>query len=195
MLDYARPRPGEAVDRAAVTVVFLRMAQRPQGPRAVFPPGAELRAEKLGLAAYRAVYDEVGAPWLWWLRRVMPDALLARHLASPEVAIHLLRVEGEVAGFFETDAGHWPDVNLNYFGLLPGFIGRGLGSALLGAAVDSVFIGATGLRGMTVNTCTADHPRALPNYLAAGFREVHRAPEVWEIPRRLGLLVPEHLRG
>jgi hypothetical protein len=52
-----------------------------------------------------------------------------------------------------------------------------------------------GLRGMTLNTCTADHPRALPNYLAAGFREVRRVQETWDIPRRLGLQVPEHLRG
>ena len=56
------------------------------------------------LAEYRKLYNEVGAPWLWWLRRVMPDEMLARHLASPTVAIHVLRVDGEVAGFFETDA-------------------------------------------------------------------------------------------
>ncbi len=171
------------------------MDQRPVRPMAVFPPGMRLCAQSLGLAEYRALYDAVGAPWLWWLRRVMPDALLARHLASAEVALYVLWAGGELAGFFETDAGHWPDVNLNYFGLLPRFIGRGLGAPLLGAAVDSVFTGAAGLRGMTVNTCTADHARALPNYLAAGFQEVRRAQEVWEIPQRLGLRVPEHLRG
>jgi GNAT superfamily N-acetyltransferase len=107
----------------------------------------------------------------------------------------VLRVKGAVAGFFETDASHWPDVNLNYFGLMPGVIGRGLGRTLLDAAVDSVFLGSTGLRGMTVNTCSADHPRALPNYIAAGFREVRRVREAWDIPVRLGLAIPENLRG
>ena len=63
------------------------------------------------------------------------------------------------------------------------------------AAVDGVFAGAAGLRGMTVNTCTADHPRALPNYRAAGFVETRRVREVWDIPRRFGLTVPDHLRG
>jgi hypothetical protein len=48
---------------------------------------------------------------------------------------------------------------------------------------------------MTVNTCSADHPRALPNSLAAGFSEVRRVREVWDIPRRLGMNIPEHLRG
>jgi GNAT superfamily N-acetyltransferase len=195
MLDHTRPLPGEATDRAVVTVVFLRMNKRPARPAAQLPAGVTLARERLGLDAYRAIYNEVGAPWLWWLRRVMPDAALLRHLASPSVAIHVLRVDGAVAGFFETDSSHWPDVNLNYFGLLPGVIGRGLGRTLLNAAIDSVFLGATGLRGMTVNTCSADHPRALPNYLAAGFREVRRVREVWDIPVRLGLAVPEHLRG
>jgi hypothetical protein len=195
MLDYARPVPGEAYDRAIVTVVFLRMNHRPVRPRAVLPPGVTLQPERLSVREYLDLYTEIGSLWIWWLRRVMPPALLARHLASPSVAIHILRVEGEVAGFFETDASHWPDVNLNYFGLKPAFIGRGLGGVLLDAAVDSVFIGAMGLRGMTVNTCTADHPRALPNYVAAGFREIRRAVEAWDIPCRLGLKVPAALRG
>lgn len=195
MLDYARPQPGEAVDRAVVTVTFLRMNIAPARPRAKLPPGFLLGPERLGVAQYRALYNEVGGPWMWWLRRVMPDALLARHLASPEVSVQVLRRDGEALGFFETDAGHWPDVNLNYFGLVPGAIGQGLGRLLLDAAVDSVFFNAMGLRGMTLNTCDADHPRALGNYLAAGFRTVRQVREVWDIPRRLGFTIPERLRG
>jgi hypothetical protein len=171
-LDYARLAPGEAFDRVTVEVVFLRMDQAPRRPLAVLPPGVVLRNERLSVAEY-----------------------LARHLASPALAIHVLRVDGQVAGFFETDAGYWPQVNLNYFGLMPGFIGKGLGRVMLDAAVDSVFAGGSPLRGMTVNTCSADHPRALPNYVAAGFRQVRRVQEEWDIPHRLGLRVPEHLRG
>jgi hypothetical protein len=78
---------------------------------------------------------------------------------------------------------------------MPGFIGKGLGRVMLDAAVDSVIAGGSPLRGMTVNTCSADHPRALPNYVAAGFRQVRRVQEEWDIPHRLGLRVPEHLRG
>ncbi len=195
MLDYARVLPGEAFDSVEVEVVFLRMDQAPNRPRAVFPAGARLSCVRLSVAEYRTLYNEVGAPWLWWLRRMMPDDMLAKHLVNPAVAFHVLRVEGELAGFFETDAGYWPNVNLNYFGLMPGFIGKGLGRLLIDAAVDSVFAGGSPLRGMTVNTCSADHPRALPNYIAAGFREVRRIRETWDIPHRLGLRLPEHLRG
>jgi GNAT superfamily N-acetyltransferase len=195
ILDYARPAPGEKTERANVTVVFLRMTHPAPRPAVTWPQGVTLARERMDVASYRALYNEVGAPWLWWLRRVMPDEMLARHLASPTVATYLLRVKGEVAGFFETDAGHWPFVNLNYFGLREAFIGRGLGGRLLDAAVDSVFSGAVGLAGMTVNTCTADHPRALPNYLAAGFREYRRAREEWDIPVRLGLTIPAHVKA
>ena len=195
MLDYARVMPGEAFDRVEVEVVFLRMDQAPKRPPAVLPAGAVLSSERLSVAEYRVLYNGVGGPWLWWLRRMMPDDMLARHLANPAVVFHVLRVDGQVAGFFETDAGYWPDVNLNYFGLMPEFIGRGLGRILLEAAVDSVFAGGSPLRGMTVNTCSADHERALPNYVAAGFHEVRRIREVWDIPCRLGLKVPERLRA
>jgi hypothetical protein len=47
---------------------------------------------------------------------------------------------------------------------------------------------------MTVNTCTADHPRALPTYLRAGFQKVRQVREVWDVPLRLGLRIPDHLR-
>jgi GNAT superfamily N-acetyltransferase len=194
-LDYSRPAAGELTDRAVVTVVFLRMNSRPKIDPPVFPPGVTLAQERLDVEQYRTLYNQAGGPWLWWLRRVMPDALLARHLKNPAVAIHVLRLEGALGGFFETESTNWPDVNLNYFGLLPDLIGLGLGRRMLDAAICSVFQGAAGLRGMTVNTCSADHPRALPNYLAAGFSEVRRVREVWDIPRRLGMKIPENLRG
>lgn len=185
---------GEATDRALVTVTFLRQAARPVVPPA-FGPGIRLLEERPSVVEYRRLYNTVGGPWLWWLRRMMPDDALRRHLAQKTVSIYVLRVHGQAAGFFETETASWPDVNLNYFGLMPGMIGKGLGAPLLAAAIDSVFIRGSLVRAMTVNTCTADHPRALPNYLAAGFKEVRRVREVWDIPRRLGLTVPEHLRG
>jgi len=48
---------------------------------------------------------------------------------------------------------------------------------------------------MTVNTCTADHPRALPAYLRAGFRMVRQVREVWDVPDGLGMRIPDGLRA
>ncbi len=195
MLDYARLAPGEPFDRAIVTVTFMRMNHLPARALLALPANATLTPERLSVGTYRALYDEIGAPFLWWLRRVMPEPQLAKHLANAAVSIHLLRVNDEVAGFFETESSNWPDVNLNYFGLRQRFMGQGLGRILLDQAIASVFRGAVGLRGLTVNTCTADHPRALPNYLAAGFLEVRRVKEIWDVPRRLGMRVPAHVRA
>ena len=75
--------------------------------------------------------------------------------------------------------------NLSYFGLLPHAIGAGIGRALLRQAIEDGW--ARGTRALTVNTCTADHPRALPNYLAAGFAKLRTVREVWHVPQRLGL--------
>jgi len=47
---------------------------------------------------------------------------------------------------------------------------------------------------VTVNTCTADHRRALPGYLRAGFKPTRTVREVWDVPNRLGMSIPEHLR-
>ena len=187
MLDYARPQPGEATDRVVVKVTFLRMDQKPPTPPPRFPEGFALVKEILSVSAYREIYARVGQKWLWWLRRMMPDDMLAKLLADPAIAIHVLREQGEFAGFFELDATSWPDVNLSYFGLAPEYIGKGLGRPLLRASVEQVFGGP--VRGMTVNTCTADHPRALPNYKQAGFRVTREIHETWNIPRRLGFSI------
>lgn len=192
---YVQPSPGEATERANVTVVFLQMLSPPSRPPTALPSGVNVRCEPIGVEAYRQLYREVGSSWLWWLRNMMSDKVLAKHLASGAVGVHQLLVEGEVAGFFELDAGYRPTVNLNYFGLLPRFIGRGLGWTLLNYAVDTAFKNASSVRRMSVNTCNADHPRALPNYLAAGFCEYRRADEAWDIPVRLGFKIPDHLKG
>ncbi len=202
MLDYTRLAPGEAADRVVVTVTFLQMPVPESRSAEVFSEGAKLVKRRLTVAAYRSLYNEVGGPWLWWLRRVMPDELLARHLDSPAVATHVLTLDGKPAGFFELERSSWPDVNLNYFGLMPDAIGQGLGMKLLRAAIDEAALmsapnraAAGPARRITVNTCTADHPRALPNYLKAGFTEIRHAREVWDIPRRLGFRIPDRLRA
>ena len=83
-------------------------------------------------------------------------------------------------------------MNLSYFGLVPHAVGRGFGAWFLRAAVDEAFRGSG--RGVTVNTCTADHPRALPTYLRTGFRPVRSVREIWDVPNRLGLVIPDRLR-
>ena len=183
----------EPVVRVGVTVTFLRLDSSPADPAPQFPAGAVVRVRPdCTVAEYRALYNGVGAEYCWWLRRAMPDRELEALLRAPAVLIHTLHAGGRIAGFHELDRSPWPTMNINYFGLLPHAVGRGLGYPFLRHAVDAAF--GFGAKAVTVNTCTADHPRALPTYLRAGFKPVRTVEEVWRIPERLGLHVPPNLR-
>jgi GNAT superfamily N-acetyltransferase len=122
----------------------------------------------------------------------MTDAAVAAVLADPAVSVHVLYAGGQPAGFFELEARPSGDMNLSYFGLMPHIVGRGIGLSFLRAAVDEAW--SRGPRGVTVNTCTADHPRALPTYLKAGFRPMRTVREIWDVPLRLGMKIPDHVR-
>lgn len=181
------------VTRVGVTVTFLRMDEAPATPAPGLAPGFQIvRAQAPSVPFYRYLYNTVGADYLWWLRRTTPDEDLAALLRDKAVAIYTLYGKGEPAGFFELDARAWPDVNLSYFGLMPSVIGHGTGYAFLRAAVDEVW--RHNAKGMTVNTCSADHPRALPNYLRAGFHIVRQVRENWAVPNYLNMRIPSSLK-
>jgi GNAT superfamily N-acetyltransferase len=181
------------VTRVEVTVSFLRMDQPPTEPAQGLPAGFQIvRAQAPSVPFYRYLYNTVGADYLWWLRRTTPDDELAALLRDRAVAIYTLYAKGEPAGFFELDARTWPDINLSYFGLMPNTIGHGTGYAFLRSAVDEAW--RLGAKGVTVNTCNADHPRALPNYLRVGFTMVRRVREIWPIPNSLNMRIPSHLK-
>jgi GNAT superfamily N-acetyltransferase len=184
----------EPVARVIVTVTFLRMDQPPAEPAPPLPPGAQvLRLAAPSVPFYRYLYDTVGAPHCWWMRRAMADAELQALLQAPGVSVHVLYLGGEPIGFAELDARGWPSVNLSYFGLVPQWVGKRFGYPFLRHTVDAVW--RHGARAMTVNTCTADHPHALPAYRRAGFRPVREVRESWDVPLRLGLAIPEVLRA
>lgn len=184
----------EPTVRARITVTFLRMEQPPQLPARSLPSDAWVEhVAAPTVPFYRYLYNTVGEAHLWWLRRVSRDGELAALLADPRVSIHVLYRGGAPAGFYEFDRRHAPEINLSYFGLLPHHVGTGIGTAFLRHAVD--FAWDQRARAITVNTCTADNPRALPGYRRAGFTPVREVREVWNIPTRLGLIVPPHLRA
>jgi GNAT superfamily N-acetyltransferase len=169
------------------------MERPPRTPAPALPPDVSVvRLQQPSVAFYRYLYNTVGADYVWWLRRTMPDQELRQLLSEPSVALHVLYRNGEPAGFAELDARHPPDVNLSYFGLMPNAVGKGIGFPFLRLAVDEAW--RLTARAVIVNTCTADHPRALPNYLRAGFEPVRRVREVWDVPLRLGMSIPDSLR-
>ena len=107
---------------------------------------------------------------IWHDRLEWSDEQLERYLASPNIAVWELETDrGESAGYFELQRHDDTSVEIVYFGLLPKFIGRGLGGFMLTRAVEEAW--SMGGERVWLHTCTLDSERAVPNYKARGFRE------------------------
>ena len=132
----------------------------------------DTRVERLSpcpVAAYRRLYRDVGAQWYWHDRLEWSDEQLAEYLARDDVTVWEMTMGGVSAGYFELQLQENDSVEIVYFGLTGEFIGQGLGGWLLGRAVEESW--TMGARRVWLHTCTLDSERALPNYVARGFRE------------------------
>lgn len=166
-------------------VTYLEMTEQPSRPGPPVPAGkiALLRAEKPGVAFYRFLYNTIGEPWLWWERRELTDADLAAVIHDDAVEIYILYVGGVPAGYVELDTRKTGEVELAYFGLMPDFIGRGLGPYLLSWSVDQAWSRDPKPSRVWLHTCTLDHPSALKTYQRAGFNVYDQETEVVADPR------------
>jgi GNAT superfamily N-acetyltransferase len=147
----------------------------PEQLRPAPPPDDRVEFVKLDAITtshYRALYDGVGDAHHWRDRRVWSGERLAAHLARSEITVWECRHAGEVAGFFELELRDDGSVEIAYFGLLPAFIGRGLGKAMLTRAAHEAW--ALGANRVWLHTCTLDSPHALANYKARGFTVTHQ---------------------
>ncbi|NHN87052.1 GNAT family N-acetyltransferase [Acetobacter sp. LMG 1627] len=182
----------EPVSRVVVDVTFLEMLHPPKLQAPDFLPGWHIELLKTpSVALYRKLHEWVGRNHCWWMRQVKSDLELERILREPRRSVFLLKDKDEIRGFFEFELQPHKTVNLAYFGLVPEAIGRGIGKIFLAQVVKLAWSGNP--RRVTVNTCTADHARALTSYLSIGFRIVGVIREDWDIPLRLNIPIPQHL--
>ena len=152
-----------------VVVTFLEMPEPGRLPAGQPLPG-DVRLQRetppAASALSSSLYRRVGGPWHWTDRLSWNHSDWVEAIDRPDVEVWTARIGEEIAGYFELqridDA-----VDIRYFGLVPEQTGRGLGGPLLERAVRRAW--EMGPRRVTVNTCTLDHPAALPNYLARGF--------------------------
>lgn len=187
--------PG-AEDYLDVTVTQLAY----QGPAAGAPLRAPVlqhpltfqRAHDPTPSFYRYLYQTVGEPWLWFERRRFDDDALRAIIQDKNIGVYVLYCGGVPAGFSEIDArpqGSKPrdTTLLAYFGLVPDFIGRGLGRFFLEATIR-VAREQFPADHLIVRTCTLDHPAALPLYQKCGFVPTGQQSTRIFDPRKAGLL-------
>lgn len=168
----------------AVTITTLDMSDpgqlRPRNP----PPGnLAVRRVTHPLPEFnRFLYTAVGADWYWIDRLAWDYSHWLAWVDRPTLETWVLYLDDTPAGYFELDMQSGGDVEVAYFGLLPAFTGRGLGGYLLTRAVQRAW--QRGAARVWLHTCTLDHPSALANYRARGFREVSTVTEQRRIPPR-----------
>ncbi len=155
--------------RSDVVITYLRQQQRPRYAPQAKPPGklSILRAEHPPVHFYRYLYDLVGRPWNWVTRKKLSDADLSAIIHDPRTHLYVLYAGGVPAGMSEIDAMRPPVTEIRFFGLAPDFIGKGYGRYFLSNAIDLAW--ATSPSEVRIETCTLDHPAALPLYQKFGF--------------------------
>jgi GNAT superfamily N-acetyltransferase len=168
---------GLAMERT-VTTTYLEMTSASQAIPFQGEPRLELhRAEIACPELNRSLYVAVGSDWWWYARLGWSRAQWLAYVDRPELETWVGYRSGTPAGYFELESQPGGQVELVYFGLLPSFIGKGLGPELLAAAIRRAW--QLRPRRVWVHTCTLDHPRALQTYQARGF-EVYESKEAIE---------------
>lgn len=192
MARWLEPGDREKVGKIEVVVNLLEMTQRPAHQSVAVPEGktALLKAEKMPVRFFRYLYAGVGDPWFWYYRRYLDDAEIAAIIHDPRVEIYVLYIDGSPAGYVEIDRRIEGEVTINHLGLMMEFIGKGLGPYLLAFAIDAAW--QSDPKRVLIETCTLDHPSALPLYQKAGFHPIGQRTEFIDDPRMTGHL-PSHL--
>lgn len=133
--------------------------------------GVALRATEPG-PHIRDLHVRIGTPYAW-PSASRSDEDWERWLADPRRRYRLIEHRGEVAGAADFELQDDETVEITTFGLLPEFVGKGLGGYALTLVVADAWT-LPGTRRVWLHTSTHDHPNALPNYLRRGFRSFSR---------------------
>jgi GNAT superfamily N-acetyltransferase len=163
-------------------VTYLEMTSPDQLAAGRVPPGGITltSADAASLALIRATHDRVGSPYHWpslaWSEQHWLNLLCYSGMRC-WIAHH----RGEVVGLVQLRPHPLREVQITKFGLVPEWVGRGLGGHLLTLAtrlawdlgdVDRVWL----------QTSSLDHPHALRNYRSRGFRPFRIEHRQREIP-------------
>jgi ribosomal protein S18 acetylase RimI-like enzyme len=168
--------------KQSVTTYYLELKSPTEVHRSAIPyDGLHVqRAEIPCPELNRFLYTAVGGAWYWTERLSWTYQQWESYLDRPEVETWIGYVAGTPAGYFELERQAAGNVEIVYFGLLPRFIGRGIGGALLTLAIERAW--QSGATRVWLHTCTLDSPAALRNYQARGFQVYRQATTEVEIP-------------
>lgn len=113
-------------------------------------------------------YTHVGKPWKWTDRLRWGTEKWRAYVESPDVQTWIGYLEGTPCGYIEYRGITSGEVEIGSFGLLPQFVGQGLGGPLLTRGLEIAW--QLPVKRVWLHTCSFDHPHALANYQARGLK-------------------------
>lgn len=139
------------------------------------------------LASYRAIFLEIGAPWLWDRVSEMSDAEITDHFADPHQHLYYGHDEsGSHLGMVEFFVADNSEIEITYFGLFPSLTGRGFGKRLMAGALDLAW--RLNPSRIWLHTSSFDHHGVIGFYSACGFVPFATGFEIVDDPRIKGTL-------
>ena len=114
-------------------------------------------------------YCEVGSQWEWTDRLVWTEDEWKEYACRDSLRTWVGKTDGKEIGYFELESQDNGNVEVGLFGLLPDFIGQGLGGVFLSSCIQCAW-DILGSERVWLHTCTMDHKHALDNYLKRGFK-------------------------
>ncbi len=123
----------------------------------------------------RFLYTAIGGDWYWMLRLPWTHQQWLDWIDRPGFETWVLYVRGTPAGYFILEPEADGSVQIPNFGLLPSFIGQGLGGYLLteaaqrGWSLRERWPELPEVTRVWLHTCSVDGAAALKNYQARGF--------------------------
>ena len=168
--------------RIQLVTTYLEM----QTPGQLCPAKAtELRAARVGVPCpefQRFLYTAVGGQWYWLDRLRWSYERWLNYLQQPQIHTWVGYLVETPAGYFELSQQQDGSVKLEYFGLLPQFIGQGHGGYLLTVALEQAW--ALGANRVWLHTNSIDGPHALYNYKARGLVVYKQETMQVDLPQR-----------
>ncbi len=150
-------------------MTYVHMTTREQFLPADPVPGLTLTPLDRDSPLVVDVQARIGAPHGWQSAVRTGDEWALWFARHPDRAFWLLAFDGEPAGLLACDVHPGDEVEIDTFGLVPEFVGRGLGGYALTLAVRQAWDLTPTVTRVWLHTSSVDHPAALPNYHRRGF--------------------------
>jgi GNAT superfamily N-acetyltransferase len=151
-------------------VTYVEMTALSQLIPAAPVPGLTLEPVDRGSPLVPSILARIGAAYDWRSSSRTEREWAVWFAEHTDRTFWLLSFEGEPAGMVSCELHPGGEAEIATFGLLPEFVGKGLGGFALTLGVKQAWALAPSVHRVWLHTSTFDHPHALPNYHRRGFR-------------------------